>query len=157
MPSVSRGWTNTVLRACFARGRKAWWKIPLAAITTPPSRADRVNGSYESKSRIAGRPHRCSFPRQRLCKASRASAERCSQSPRSLNNACDIRAAEPNTRGPLRTLSLIYRVYRKRFYDSTIRRMTTARAYRCENSIPSRGSSSGSIRFSMENHSLFLS
>lgn len=39
--------------------------------------------------------------------------------------------------------------------DSTIRRMTTARAYQCESRIPQKGRSSASIRFSMKNHSLF--
>lgn len=52
------------------------------------------------KAESAARKRRgCSFPRQRLCKASSGG-----QPPRSLNNACDIRAARNE----------MHRVYRKR-------------------------------------------
>ena len=62
---------NNGARACSARKRKARSKIPLTAITTPP-RADRVIG--RARIEKPNRPARCSFPRQRLCKASRVSA-----------------------------------------------------------------------------------
>ena len=76
---------NNGARACSARKRKARSKIPLTAITTPPR--------AESKSRIA-RPDAV-FLVSAYAKPLASVRARCNQSPRSLNNACDIRTVEP--------------------------------------------------------------
>lgn len=68
-------------------------------VMTPSSgRAGSVIDEYEPKPR-RGR----SFPRQRLCKA--RLSRWCSQSPWSLNNACDIRAAGRNIRERERSIA----------------------------------------------------